>query len=191
MYKLPTNLKLLALALLISAGAQAQTRDQPIQIEANQAEYSDRTGISTYTGNVVLTQGSLVLTGSTLTVTRNQDSGSIEAVLVGEPATLAKAADADNAEPVDGRAQRMEYQSGAAVVTLKGNAYVKRGGDAISGEIIKHDLNSARTEAQSSGGERVKITIQPDSAEAAAPAQGQAPAEPAPEANSGQAAEPE
>lgn len=175
MYKLPTNLSLLAFLLLTAVGAQAQNRDQPIQIEANQAEYSDRTGISTYTGNVVLTQGNLVLNGNKLTVTRNQDSGNIEAVLVGEPATLAKAADAENAEPVDGRAQRMEYRSGAAVVILKGDAYVKRGGDAISGEIIRHDLNSARTEAQSSGGERVKITIQPDSAEAAAPEPEQAP----------------
>ena len=173
MYRLLTNLSIglvsigSALAFL-SVAASAQDRDQPIQIEANKAEYSDRSGVSTYNGNVVLTQGTLVLHGNTLTVTRNKENGNIEAVLVGTPATLEKPADSETPEPVDGRAMRMEYNSGAAILTLTGDAYVKRGGDAISGETIKHDLNSARTQASSSdNGGRVKITIQPDSTEQA------------------------
>ncbi len=172
MYRLLTNLSW-ALSVTLglawfSTALNAQTRDQPIQIEANKAEYSDRTGISTYNGNVVLTQGKLVLHGDMLTVTRNKDSGNIEAVLKGDPATLEKPADKDNPEPVDGRAQSMQYNSGEAVLVLTGNAQVTRGGDAISGETIKHYLNSARTQALSSGsGERVKITIQPDTADEA------------------------
>lgn len=163
--------RLASIALVIAAFCpvlNAQTRDQPIQIEANTAEYSDRTGISTYSGAVVLTQGTLVLHGDKLTVTRNKDSGAIEAILNGEPATLDKPADNENTEAVDGRAQSMEYKSDEAVLILTGQARVTRGGDTIRGDTIRHYLNSARTQASSTGqGERVKITIQPESADEA------------------------
>lgn len=162
MYRLLTSLNVTLFVALYCAAAWAQTQDQPIHIEADHAEYSDKTGISTYTGKVMLTQGDLVLHGDKLTVTRNKKSGNIEAALVGKPATLTKAADTQNAEPVNGHSKRMEYDSTDAVVVLRGAAFVKRGGDTISGETIRHHLNTARTEAQrADNGERVKITIQP------------------------------
>lgn len=161
---------ILLLGCLAYANGFAQAKDQPIQIEANSAEYSDRTGISTYTGDVVLSQAGLTLRGNTLTVTRNEDNGNIEAVLEGKPATLNKPADSQSAAPVKGRAQSMEYNSRSATIMLRGDAYVNRGGDQISGEVITHDLNSARTQADSAkNGGRVKITIQPDSADNVAP----------------------
>ena len=41
---------------------------QPINIKSDSAEINDATGVSIYIGNVVITQGSMVLTGDKVTL---------------------------------------------------------------------------------------------------------------------------
>jgi lipopolysaccharide export system protein LptA len=140
------------------------TASYPINIEADEAEYSQRTGVSVYRGRVFLEQGGLELRGKQLTISRNTDSGAIEAVLTGAPATLRKPPDENSESLVTGHADRMEYRSSQAVIVLTGKALVERGGDVISGETIRHHINTATTQAESApDGDRVRITIQPES----------------------------
>lgn len=159
-------------ALMMLAPFAAHTQNSPanlpINIEADSAEYSQRTGVSVYRGKVVLEQGGMELRGKQLTISRDDATGAIKAVLEGEPATLRKPPDENSESLVTGHAESMEYESSEAVIVLRGDALVERGGDVINGEIIRHHINSARTEAQGApDGGRVRITIQPETARGA------------------------
>ena len=54
--------------LITSAIALTDDSTKPINIQADSAEINDATGISTYRGNVKITQGSTVLTGDIVTL---------------------------------------------------------------------------------------------------------------------------
>ena len=60
----------LLLAALVAGAPAARAlstdRDQPIEIEADFAELDDSRGVTMYKGNVIVTQGSLKLTGESL-----------------------------------------------------------------------------------------------------------------------------
>lgn len=162
---LPTRLEWLLIsatliACLVSGTAAAQSRTAPIRIEADQGEVSQRTGKSVYTGNVAVTQAAMELRGDKLTVHR-KDNDRIRAVLVGDPARLERTP--DQGEKVTGHARRMTYRSAEDMVELTGDAFIKRGDNTLRGATIRHNLTTARTRAERGDGERVHITIQPDS----------------------------
>tara|TARA_B100001079_G_scaffold252441_1_gene245548 strand:+ start:614 stop:1165 length:552 start_codon:yes stop_codon:yes gene_type:complete len=159
----------------VSLAAAAQGGSNlPIQIESNTADFAQKTGVSTYTGNVHLTRGGLTLTGTRLVITRVNDRGNIKAVLTGNPAHIDKQPDSTSPERITGHADQLEYTNANAVLTLRGDAMLNRaGGDTISSPVITRDLDTGQTQAQGSGGAgaendgRVRITIQPDSADEA------------------------
>jgi lipopolysaccharide export system protein LptA len=148
----------------MAAGAvQAQQKSLPIHIESNDADLSQQEGVSTYSGNVVLTRGGLTLTGHRLVITRINDRGNVKAVLDGSPAHLDKQPDREGDDVVTGDASKIEYTNSNSTVLLRGDAVVRRGGDEIHGQIIRHNVDTGRTQAErgSGGNERVRITIQP------------------------------
>ncbi|MES1926088.1 hypothetical protein T31B1_12239 [Salinisphaera sp. T31B1] len=138
----------------------------PIRIESNNADLSQQSGTSTYTGNVVLKRGGLTLTGDRLVITRINDRGNVKAVLTGSPAHLDKQPDRDGNDVVTGHSNQIEYVNNQSTVVLRGDAVVKRGGDEVNGQVIRHNLDTERTQAEGGGsgdGGRVRITIQPKS----------------------------
>lgn len=169
MYKSPIRrrLRLGAAALLLcwTAGVLAQQQPLPIHIESNNADLSQQQGVSTYTGDVVLTRGGLTLRGHRLVITRINDRGNIKAVLDGSPATLDKQPDREGNDVVTGNASKIEYTNNNSTILLRGDAVVRRGGDEIHGQTIRHNLDSERTQAERGSDERVRITIQPKAGE--------------------------
>ena len=148
--------------LLICTTAIAQ-QALPIRIESNNADLSQQSGTSTYTGNVVLTRGGLTLTGTKLVITRINDRGNVKAVLTGSPARLNKQPDQDGDDVVKGHSSQIEYANNDSTVVLRGDAVVNRGGDEVNGQVIRHNLDTERTQADGGSGDRVRITIQPAS----------------------------
>jgi len=53
-----------------SAWALPTDRDQPIHIQSDDAQLDDKQGVATYKGSVIITQGSMKITGNTVTITR-------------------------------------------------------------------------------------------------------------------------
>ena len=92
--------------LLLSSGTTAleSDRDQPIQIVADVAVRDELAGETRYEGNVVLTQGSLVITADTLSIRHNTDEAD-KIVAIGKPATLVQQPTPDQT-PVDASALR-------------------------------------------------------------------------------------
>ncbi len=138
-------------------------RDQPMLIEADQAELDDSNGISIYRGDIQVTQGTLKLTGDVMTV--HAKDGRIEKVVVnGSPATYQQRPDGKE-EDVFAQSLQMEYYAIPERMILLKNAEVTQGGDVLRSERIVYDVTKDQVNAGSinpnSDGERVRITIQP------------------------------
>jgi lipopolysaccharide export system protein LptA len=165
---LPLRAFLLALACAGAGPAQALTsdREQPIDLEADSAHIDERTGISVYTGNVKVTQGSTRLLADRLTVERGTDGNHL--VAEGRPATFSQLPDG-KPEPVEGRARTIDYHTAREQVILTGAAEVWQAGNRFASERIVYDsagdiVRGGQASPGAQPGERVRITIQPQPA---------------------------
>lgn len=159
----------LALAAVMAAlvpalpARAAQDKVLPVQIEANQAQLNDKTGISVYTGDVKITRGELVLTGSRLVITRQENRSDYIADLTGSPAHLNQGVTDQVEQPITGSAHEIRYLTADQVVTLKGDAVLHRQNDLLRGDTIRYDVQTDKIIAngQGAGNGRVRIIIHP------------------------------
>lgn len=153
---------LLALSPTLAAGATTD-KPLPIQIEADQAQLNDRTGVSVYTGNVKVTRGELVLTGKRLVITREKNRRDYVATLTGSPAHLYQGVTEQVERPVTGTSQEIHYTTANQMVTLKGDAVLHRDKDLLRGDVIRYNVGTEQIVANSgeSGDGRVHIIIHP------------------------------
>ena len=169
-------LTLAALASVIAllpaaARAERADRDQPVNIEANRVSVDDRNKVHVFEGDVVLTQGTLVIKGNRLVVTQGAD-GFQTGVATGSekrPATFRQKREGSD-EVVEGEAERIEYDSRAERARLFNQARVKSGGDEVRGQYIEYDALSenylvtnqpSKGSAPAASDSRVRAVIQP------------------------------
>lgn len=177
---------LLTMSLLGFSGhvmAEAADRDKPIDLEADTVKVDDSKGISTYSGNVILTQGTLVIHADKLIV--REDSGGFQhSTSLGNPTTFKQKMEGKN-EYMEGSAQRIEYDGRMDKVQLYTKAWVKRGADIVHGDYIMYDANAEYAEVIGGGsqaatpggtGGRVRAIIQPKGKKATTPEKPVAPA---------------
>lgn len=186
MSKLSTNIKpnllmsyvFLSFALLGFTNfvfAESADRDKPIDLEADSVKVDDAKQISTYSGNVILTQGTLIIRADKLIV-REDSSGFQHSTSLGNPTTFKQKREGKD-EFMEGSAQRIEYDGRMDKVQLFTKAWVKRGEDIVHGEYISYDANAEYAEViggtkstngtTSSG--RVHAIIQPKNKKSAEP----------------------
>lgn len=157
---------LVCLLLAAAAAAQVSDRDQPITIEADQAELFQEEGKGIYTGNVHITQGRVQMWGNRLVILRNESSGETEATLYGSPARFRQEPASQQDELTRGRANQMDYATDTEVLVLTGNAEVFRGEvNEIKAHRIVYNTQNRRSKAEGKGGGdgRVRIVIDPNS----------------------------
>jgi len=161
------KLLLLLISCAFSALASAGNDDsqQPVHIEADQAEIDEILGVMTYTGHVVVSQGSIEMRADTVVVySKERELQRITAQ--GQPAHyLQKRTDG---KIVKGSSQRMEYNANNKQVLLLGNAQFWQGGNRFSGDRIQYDPDAERVVANAGNGtsatgekQRVTVTLQP------------------------------
>lgn len=172
------SLALLSLSLLAQSHnvfAEAADRDKPIDLEADTVKVDDAKQISTYSGNVILTQGTLVIHADKLIV--HEDSAGFQhSTSLGNPTTFKQKLEGKK-EYMEGSAQRIEYDGRMDKVQLYTKAWVKRGEDIVHGDYISYDANTeyaeviggAKSTNDSSSG-RVRAIIQPKNKKATTPA---------------------
>jgi lipopolysaccharide export system protein LptA len=157
----------MSLFFSLNALAEAADRDQPIELEADTVTVNDAKKISTYAGNVILTQGTLVIHADKLVV-REDKEGFQHSTSTGNPTTFKQKLEGKN-EYMQGSAQRIEYDGRMDKVQLYTRAWVKRGEDIINGDYISYDANAeyaeviggAKSESGGTSSGRVKAIIQP------------------------------
>lgn len=155
-----------------NAFAEAADRDKPIELEADTVTVNDAKKISTYAGNVILTQGTLVIKADKLIVREDQE-GFQHSTSSGNPTTFKQKREGVN-EYMEGSAQRIEYDGRMDKVQLYTRAWVKRGEDIVHGDYISYDANAeyaeviggTKTENGVTSNGRVKAIIQPKNKQA-------------------------
>lgn len=167
---------ILSLALLCAgigpALSQNVDREQPVNIEADRVTVDDRNKVHTFEGNVVLTQGSLVIKGDKLVVTQGADGFQTGiATANGDRLATFKQKRSGTDEIVDGEAERIEYSSRTERAKLFNRARVTSGGDEVRGHYIEYDALTENYLVNSqpgtrNGDNRVRVVIQPKSAPA-------------------------
>lgn len=158
------NLLLFTMMTIALSNAYALSTDQaqPIQIEADQVNIDDRKGISSYSGNVTLVQGTMKVKADKVTVYTDERRLN-RVVATGNPALFQQRP--DNAEQdVKANANKVEFDAITGLLSLKSKAELRQGLNHFQSNSIEyethHDL--VRANKSSSGEERVKVVIQPD-----------------------------
>jgi lipopolysaccharide export system protein LptA len=138
---------LLTLVLLVAfpVAAEKADRDKPMNAESDALRYDDLKQSSVFTGNVIITKGTILVRGARVDVTQDAQ-GYQQAVAIAEPGKLAyyrsKRDGVD--EVIEGEGERIEYDSQADNVKFIRKAVLRRyvGGklaDESNGELIRYE----------------------------------------------------
>jgi len=160
-----------AVVALASTGAHALStdREQPIVIEAQTAEADNKAQVTIYRGDVVITQGTLRITGDTVWIHYDDANSITKAVSEGQPAKFRQLTDGKK-DYMTADAERMEYHADKDLILLIGNARYGEGKDKITASRIEYDSRQGRVKAGGTatgskdpkGSDRVRITINPE-----------------------------
>jgi len=142
----PVLLGLLLLhALPLTAHAESADRGKPMAIEADALRYDDLHQISVFTGNVVLTKGTIQIRGSRLEVRQDPDGYQFGRI-TGTPDQLAffRQKREGQDEFIEGEGELLNYDGRADTVTFTNHAQLRRYrgtvlADQISGALIVYD----------------------------------------------------
>ncbi|KLT73810.1 sugar ABC transporter substrate-binding protein [Neisseria arctica] len=163
-------LKSAAWAVFLAAAPVAfaleSDRNQPIEIEADQGSLDQANQVTTFSGNVIIKQGSLNIRAGSVKVSRDAKGQQLMAA-TGNPVRFGQTLDGNKGR-VEGQANNVEYSSATGIVKLTGNAKVQRGGDRAEGASIVYNTRtevytvSGSKVASGKGGKRVTVVIQPN-----------------------------
>src|SRR4030042_4160152 len=110
---------LLCLALVCHAPAsyaEQADRNKPVHLEAGRLSIDDARQISTFEGNVQLSQGTMMIRGDKVIVTQDKD-GVRHGTAIGQPASFRQKREG-SADYIEGFAARIEYDAQNATVGL-------------------------------------------------------------------------
>lgn len=159
------NNKILLLATLIVASSSAfalkDDTNQPINIVSDNQALDMEKSVVTFTDNVVITQGSILIKANKVVITRPpENSGKKETVeAFGNPVTFHQLM--DDGKPADGKANRVFYDLGTEFLTLTGNAQLQQLDSKINGDVITYDVKKQQLKANGSPKSRVTTVLIP------------------------------
>jgi len=149
-----------------SGFAEPADRDQPINLEADRVTVDDAHQVSTFTGNVRVSQGSLLILGDTIIVTQNK-RGSMHIEAHGKTASFRQKREAAEGY-VEGYGERIEYDTTSEILLLDVQARLKRDRDEVTGEHITYNaktdlfqVNAGDTGTDTVPQQRVRVVLQP------------------------------
>ena len=147
---------------LLSSSAYARKSDftQPIFIDADRTEYDETTGVQIWSGNVVMSQGTMEIKADRITITlRDKKLSRVEGT--GSPIQFQQENEAG--ELVKGNANSIDYDAENNSLALYGSATLTQPGQRLQSERIVFDINDQKVSAEGGNNGRVSIQIQPPS----------------------------
>ena len=158
----------LLVSLLASTGsvhAEKADREKPTTIDADRLSHDDQKQITTFTGNVVLTKGTLILRGDRMEFWQDS-AGNAFGTMIGKPARFRQKRDGVN-EFMEGESGRLDYNGKDEIVTLSQNALLRRleGDilkDQVAGDALTYNNITEHYQVESSQGQpRSRMTLMP------------------------------
>ncbi|WP_372693781.1 lipopolysaccharide transport periplasmic protein LptA [Immundisolibacter sp.] len=158
--------RLFGVALLCIAPttiALESDRKQPIYIDADRVELDEAKGLNTYSGSVVVVQGTMQINADRLVI-HTADRKPTRYVATGTPARYKQQPNPDEGDVV-GTGNTIEYRVSEKKLYLRGDAHITRQGDVFQGDRLVYD--TARDLVSGSGGQggRIRMIIQPQDSE--------------------------
>ena len=156
---------LISLIISFDVLSEKSDKDKPIEIEADSMTVDDSKSTSIYEGDVILTQGTLIIKADTLIV-REDKQGFQHSTSIGKPTTFKQKMEGSD-KFIQGKALRIEYDGHMDKIHLYKNAEVKRGDDIVVGDYITYDANAEIAQAMSNNSStsgkksRTKAIIKP------------------------------
>lgn len=161
-YRLRSLPLMLLLTLPLYSHALPSDANQQIKLLADKATYSERTGITSYAGNVIITQGTFKMTADNITVNLSQQRSINSAVATGRPATMQQVVTQEKGV-AKGQANNIDYNAVSGIITLTGNAKLVQNGASFAGNVIRYSLKAGDVEATAGGNQRVELVFPPNS----------------------------
>jgi len=148
--------------------------EAPTQVESDRMQYDDAKQVNVFTGNVVLTKGTIRLLADRLVV-RQEPDGYQYATATGEPARFRQKRDGPGNQWIEGHAQQIDYDGKAETAHLQSRATLQRTDngrvvDEVHGKDILYESRTefftveggdARSGTAENPGGRVRVVIQP------------------------------
>lgn len=170
-----TFLSLLLLLTLSPIGLSLEEdRLKQIDIEADEATFNETQGLTTYSGNVILSQGSLELKAQTMQIYQTSDqqlkdikaNGTLSSPVSMKQQVRSKEG---NIEWVKARSNKLIYNMKMNQVKFIGEADIKKGDATIQSDLITYDANNGVFHASNNSGKtsknkvskRVRISLPP------------------------------
>lgn len=155
---------------LLAAGpvlAKKSDRSQPMDIDAGRQQGSlDDRGPTVLSGGVTIRQGTLDIRSDRAEISLTKDGEPQRALLTGRPVTLKQ--EMDDGNPMSARADKVDYDLQSEVVVFTGNVHIQQPRGTMTGERVVYNLSSGEVNSGGEGAGRVKMRIQPKSAQGAA-----------------------
>ena len=149
------------LTLPLYSHALPSDANQQIKLLADKATYSERTGVTSYSGNVIITQGTFKMTADDITVNLSPQRSINSAVATGRPATMQQVVTQEKGL-AKGQANKIDYNAVSGIITLTGNAKLVQNGASFAGNVIRYSLKAGDVEATAGGNQRVELVFPPN-----------------------------
>jgi lipopolysaccharide export system protein LptA len=133
--------------------------DEPIFLESDSAKWDEESQKSTYRGNVIVTQGSMILTGELLIVTsKNNEINRM--VITGEKAKYKQRT--VTGKIINGEAKKIQYYVDKAKIIFLDKAILTQTNNIVRSNRIVYKTDTENiTAGDKKGKSRVKMTLEP------------------------------
>ncbi|MBT5331677.1 MAG: lipopolysaccharide transport periplasmic protein LptA [Porticoccaceae bacterium] len=155
---------LFILLLAQLSSALESDRDQLMEIESDSAEFDELAGLTTYSGNVHLIQGTIELLADEIQL-RAENDQIVELIATGGPARYEQLPEL-GAEKLFAQSNRIRYLLDQDLIELSGDASLSQQGTTLSGGTILYDVRQHILKASSgatnqNSTERVRVVLPP------------------------------
>jgi lipopolysaccharide export system protein LptA len=193
--------------LVVAAVVQAQTpavapaapvvldRDQPLHAEADELRYDDVRKTNVFTGNVVITKGTIVIRGHRVEIRQDAAGNQFGVIESGAKRTAFFRQQRQGLnEWIEGEAVRIDYDSAASTVVLTGQAVMRRLkgnqiNDETRGDVITYNsttdeykVKGRAAQAKTPAG-RVRLMLTPEPSQSSGVVSGPATLKPSTQLN--------
>lgn len=166
-----TFLFIILLGVTCFAHAEKGDREKPINIESNHVTVDDQKQTSVFEGNVILTQGTIVMRADRMIVKQDK-KGFKQGTAYGNPVSFRQKRDGMD-EYIEGFGQRIEYDGNSEKIEFFSRARIKRGHDEVNGNYISYNskteyfqvVGKGTADSSTSTPGRARAVIQPQKKE--------------------------
>jgi lipopolysaccharide export system protein LptA len=155
----------ISLSLCAPVFAEHADRDKPLLLEADQVLIDDIHKTSTFTGNVRLAQGTMLIRADKIEVVKYTD-GFQQTKAYGNTASFRQKREGSE-EYLEGYGERIEYDTRTGTVDFYGQARVKRELDEVRGDHITYSMKTETFQVSGAASsvnnppKRVRAVLQP------------------------------